>query len=77
VAKRYEGLCAGGPNNGRLMVSEVLTVHVPVIIPGARGIGQGEYRFNQGIEMWVWQGQWPYVPRTEPTSGLPPAPRKK
>ncbi len=52
----FEGLCAGGPYDGKRAGSHVKKIVVPIIIPGEPGISQASYEFNEDIGMWIWTG---------------------
>lgn len=66
MSERYSGLCAGGPHNGKLIASEAPVVNIPIQFPETNGIGQGSYKFNSDVKMWIWQGEWPLKPKNQP-----------
>ncbi len=49
-----EGLCAGGPIDGKVYAAKGERLNIP--INGFAGFGVGTYRFVRSIRMWVWQG---------------------
>jgi hypothetical protein len=64
---RYEGMCLGGPRNGKRLVSNSLRVeHIRTIRPPPLPITSvtldlpnvvvGAYHFDRIMELWVWQG---------------------
>ena len=69
ASNRFEGLCAGGPLDGKRLAGETPTIRVPIMprailltkpptgpIPPAVS---GEYNFKPSIGMWIWRGKWP------------------
>ena len=67
ASNRFGGLCAGGPLNGQMIVSEYPKFLVPLLpraIPlkppnESVKVSSGEYRFNNAVKMWIWRGPWP------------------
>lgn len=60
---KREGLCAGGPGDGKKLAAATPRVVVPIEIPGDSGFGQGVYLWNDDARMWIWQADWPIRPR--------------
>jgi hypothetical protein len=53
---RYSGLCAGGPNDGQMMVAETKRVKIPLRIKGQPGFCSADYVFKPELGMWIWEG---------------------
>jgi hypothetical protein len=49
--KTHEGLCAGGPSNGKYYVSNTQYLNIPVMYRD--GIGLVTYEWHDVIRMWI------------------------
>lgn len=66
--KLYTGPCAGGPHDGKMITASAPHVIIPLAprdVLSVRSVPQikpkytqGEYLFNEDVQMWIWQGQW-------------------
>ena len=52
----FEGVCKGGPLDGKPLASRWRRVTIPVVIPDKPGIGAGYYEFEAKSRTWVWRG---------------------
>jgi hypothetical protein len=65
--KLYAGLCAGGPHDGKKLQASSPRIIIPLAPPrevlfrrnrDPVSFRQGEYKFNEPAQMWIWQGKW-------------------
>jgi hypothetical protein len=70
TGKRFSGLCAGGPLDGKKLAGDMKIIIVPIVPPSSwlitnfakakqSPVSYGEYVFNSDVEMWIWKGKWP------------------
>ena len=70
ASNRFEGLCAGGPHDGKMLAGDRPTIMVPIMPPmrfrkpdeppeAPVKFSSGEYNFKPSIGMWIWRGKWP------------------
>jgi len=52
----FEGLCEGGPLDGKPLASRWRRVTIPVVIRDQPSIGAGYYEFKAETRTWMWRG---------------------
>lgn len=53
-AKKHQGLCVGGPNDGKLLSSDMQRVIVPDLTVPGPGIGSGTYAWHNAKRVWIY-----------------------